>query len=270
MRSLLENLNQDLARIEGLVPAAPPTQAGQIPAAYAVKPRRSLVQLRQKLLAEGLERRTQITDELDEVVRRLHKLSTPPPPVPPAPLFKAVVVNLRQKPDAHCSVVRLHLSYEQSGARWSPSYTLRFDRDFTLAELSMQAHLCQSTGEDWKDVRLEVSTAEVAAWKELPELASRRIGRQQSRPARSGWRPPPPNTNTLFADFDRRPGARAVMADRDEGMSTWTAAADPFGSGGSVFPEPGGDPFASAADPFAAAHDPFSAASDDLFAAPMA
>ncbi len=267
LRNLLDNLNGDLARLEALVPAAPPQQPGQAPPVYAVKPRRSLVRMRQKLLNEGLQRRTQLNDELEAVVRRLHELSAPPPPVPIPPLYKAVVVNLRQQADAHCSLVRFHLSYEQAGARWSPSYTLCFDRDFTLAELSMQAHLCQSTGEDWKDVRLEVSTAEVAAWKELPELASRRIGRQQARPAKSGWRPPPPNTNTLFADFDRRPGARAVVADRGgEAMPTWP---DPFGGGGSAFPEPMGDPFAAAAaaDPFAApAHDPFGSA--DPFAAP--
>ena len=261
LRNLLECINQDLARLESMVPAAPVQQPGQPPAAYAVKPRRSLVQMRQKLLAEGLQRRTQISDQLDEVVRRLHELSTPPPPVKLPPLYKAVVVNLRQKPEAHCSLVRFHLSYEQAGARWSPSYTLRFDRDFTMAELSMQAHLCQSTGEDWQDVRLEVSTAEVAAWKELPDLASRRIGRQQSRPVKAGWRPPPPNTDTLFADFDRRPGARPALSDRSEEMPGWSDADGVFGGGGAAFPEPAGDPFVCAtADPFAAtASDPFAA-----------
>ncbi|MBX3168755.1 MAG: DUF4139 domain-containing protein [Candidatus Eremiobacteraeota bacterium] len=259
LRNLLESLNQDLTRIEGLVPAAPPVQPGQAPTAYSVKPRRSLVKMRQKLLAEGLEKRAQLNDELEQVGRRILEISTLPPAPPLAPLYKAVVVHLRQQPDAHCSAVRFHLSYEQAGARWSPSYTLRFDRDFTLAELSMQAHLCQSTGEDWKDVRLEVSTAEVAAWKELPELASRRIGRQQSRPVKAGWRPAPPNTNTLFADFDRRPGARAI--------STWTP--DPFAASGQVFPEPMEDPFAApTVDPFAAQEFGAPAADLDPFAAP--
>lgn len=271
LRNLLATLNQDLARIEQLVPAAPPVQPGQAPAAYPVQPRRSLVKLRQKLLGQGLEKRTRLHDELEQVGRRMLEINTIPPAPPLEPLYKAVVVNLRQRPDAHCAAVRFHLSYEQAGARWSPSYTLRFDRDFTLAELSMQAHLCQSTGEDWKDVRLEVSTAEVAAWKELPELASRRIGRQQSRPAKAGWRPAPPNTDTLFADFDRRPvAARAVVAEPAPGVAGWTP--DPFGSRDSDFPDPSGDPFAAAPaldDPFAApAHDPFAAA--DPFGAPAA
>jgi hypothetical protein len=229
---LLENLKQDLARFEGLAPAAPPAPAGQAPGAYEVKPRRALVQMRQKLLAEGLRKRTRWSEELEQVTQQLQDFWTPPPSPPPAPLQKAVLVTLRQTPDAHCSRVRVHLSYEQAGARWSPSYTLRFDRDFTLAELSMQAHICQSSGEDWKDVRLEVSTAEVAAWKELPELASRRIGRQQAAPSKSGWRPAPPNTDALFADFDRRPAVRPTVVEPDSG---W--ARDVYGGGGHAFPE---------------------------------
>ncbi|MBN9416037.1 hypothetical protein ABS71_11130 [bacterium SCN 62-11] len=250
--SRLENLKQDLARVENLNPTAPSSPSDQAPAAYAVQPRRALVQMRQKLLSEGLARRSQLAEELERVTTRLQELTTPLPSPPPAPLYKAVVVTLRQTPDAHCPLVRLHLSYEQAGARWSPSYTLRFDRDFTLAELSMQAHLCQSTGEDWKDVRLEVSTAEVAAWKELPELASRRIGRQQARPAKSGWRPAPPNTDTLFADFDRRPTVQV----RPEEPPSW-----------------GGDPFAQPVpqtevlDELLGAPDPFAAAAVAAFAA---
>lgn len=260
LRSRLESLNQDLARIENLSPTAPNTQAGQAPAAYAVQPRRALVKLRQKLLSEGLARRAQLNDQLEQVARRLQELNTPLPRPPLAPLYKAVVVTLRQKPDAHASRVRIHLSYEQAGARWSPSYTLRFDRDFSLAELSMRAHLCQSTGEDWKDVRLEVSTAEVAAWKELPELASRRIGRQQPRPAKSGWRPAPPDTEALFADFDRRPAPQPRL----EEAQPW---ADPFAH---AAPESLGEFLEEPPDPFAAPPSgaaPFAAAAVAAFAA---
>ncbi|MBS2035393.1 DUF4139 domain-containing protein [bacterium] len=213
LRSLVESLNQDLSRIESLAPASPPNQPNQAPVGYALKPRRALVQMRQRLLEQGVARRAQLTEQLEQIQAQIQVLSTHPPAPKPAPLYKAVLVTLRQSGLEHCPVVRFHLSYEQSGARWSPSYTLRFDRDFTLAELSMQAHLCQSTGEDWKGVRLEVSTAEISAWKELPELASRRIGRQQSAPTKPGWRPAPPNTDTLFGDFDRRPRRR--MSDLD-------------------------------------------------------
>ena len=208
LRCLLENLLQDLGRIESLAPAAPAQRPGEPPAPYALQPRRALVQMRQKLLNQGLLRRRQLTEQIESLGKRIQEASTPPPATPPAPLYKAVVVTLRQAAETHCPEICLNLSYEQAGARWSPSYTLRFDRDFTLAEVSMRAHLCQSTGEDWRGVRLEVSTAEVAAWKEVPELASRRIGRQQSSPVRPGWRPAPPNTDTLFADFDRSPGRR--------------------------------------------------------------
>lgn len=240
LRAHLDALNQDLARLEAMQPANRPAGLpGQPPPGYALESRRNLVQLRQKLLSEGLAKRNELQQRLEVLAEELRQATTPPPPKPPNPLYKAVVVTLRTLPESHAGAVCLELSYEVSGARWAPSYTLRFDRDFTMAELAMRAHLVQSSGEDWNGVKLQVSTADIAAWKELPELPSRRIGRQQARPHRPGWRPAPPNTDSLFSDYDRRPTTRA----REEFSEpvAWDAAPE----------APASDPFASA-DPFAA------------------
>jgi hypothetical protein len=102
--------------------------------------------------------------------------------------------------------------YLVPGARWSPSYALRFEPDFSRARVSLRALVCQRSGEDWAGVRLALSTAEALAWTDLPELPSLRIGRRQAPPARKGFRDPPAGAEALFADYDRARAARVPEA----------------------------------------------------------
>lgn len=97
---------------------------------------------------------------------------------------------------------RLLLSYAVPGAGWAPSYGLRLSADLNEAELSVRALVRQRSREDWTGARLTLSTADLQAWTELPELQSLRIGRAQ--PARvAPWRPPPTGAGLLYADHDR-------------------------------------------------------------------
>jgi hypothetical protein len=66
----------------------------------------------------------------------------------------------------------------------------------------MRASVLQRTGEDWTNVKLALSTAELHRRAEVPELKALRIGRRQPPPARSGWREPPPGLDELFAGYD--------------------------------------------------------------------
>src|SRR5690606_24484254 len=60
------------------------------------------------------------------------------------------------------------------------------------------------SGEDWRGVKLVLSTAAPMTWTELPELPSIRIGRAQPPPpARAGFRPAPQGAGALFSDYDR-------------------------------------------------------------------
>ncbi len=97
----------------------------------------------------------------------------------------------------------LFLEYTVPGARWTPSYVLRFDDALTQARLEMRAFVAQRSGEDWRDVQLTLSTAVLDRWTDLPELSSIRIGRKQQRPTRAGWREAPQGAASLYADFDR-------------------------------------------------------------------
>ncbi len=129
-------------------------------------------------------------------LRRSHATSAQ---LPPGSVRKTA--ELTVEPDAGGGEVELVVSYLVPGARWAPSYVVRLG-DAELA-LELRASIAQATGEDWTGVAIEVSTAAPQRWIELPELPSVRIGRAQPPPARAGWRPPPPDIDALFADWDR-------------------------------------------------------------------
>lgn len=118
----------------------------------------------------------------------------------PGSLRKTVVITV--EPEGAGGEVTVTLGYLVLGARWAPNYAARLDGAGGV-RFELRASVAQATGEDWSQVRLEVSTAAPGRWLDLPELASRRIGRRQARPARPGWRPAPVGVDALFADFDR-------------------------------------------------------------------
>ncbi|HOW84553.1 MAG TPA: mucoidy inhibitor MuiA family protein [Candidatus Aminicenantes bacterium] len=57
---------------------------------------------------------------------------------------------------------KLSLSYVVPGVTWSPSYDIRIDSQKDEATLTYQALVSQTTGEDWNNVQLFLSTAEPA------------------------------------------------------------------------------------------------------------
>jgi uncharacterized protein (TIGR02231 family) len=56
-------------------------------------------------------------------------------------------------------VVRLDIEYVVDGAGWEPLYDLRAAPDGRKVELGYRANVWQSTGEDWSDVEMSLSTA---------------------------------------------------------------------------------------------------------------
>jgi len=54
---------------------------------------------------------------------------------------------------------RVELTYLVGGASWQPAYEARADEQGRAVELSTYATVKQSTGEDWKDAKLVLSTA---------------------------------------------------------------------------------------------------------------
>lgn len=95
----------------------------------------------------------------------------------------------------------IELEYVVPGARWAPSYVLRFDRELGRVAIQLRGLVAQRSGEDWSGVRIACATAPLQGWCELPRLAGRRIGRAQPPPP-SAWRPAPSGAEALFADWD--------------------------------------------------------------------
>lgn len=60
---------------------------------------------------------------------------------------------------------RLTLSYQVGGAGWKPAYRASLDSNASTVELERLATISQKTGEDWRDVRLRLSTGQ-------PDLAA--------------------------------------------------------------------------------------------------
>jgi len=118
-----------------------------------------------------------------------------------AQLYRAAVITLSEVGTVD-EGARLALEYAVHGARWVPGYDLRMPRTIDGGTLRMRASILQRTGEDWSNVRLSLSTADLARRSDVPELKALRIGRRQPPPARSGWREPPPGLDELFAGYD--------------------------------------------------------------------
>ncbi|MDP3498859.1 MAG: DUF4139 domain-containing protein [Myxococcales bacterium] len=140
-------------------------------------------------------------EEEATILRRITLASTASN-VRPDELKKSV--TLQVLPGSTAKQGTLVLEYFVLGARWAPAYQCRMTRDCRSADLQLRAMVIQRSGEDWRGVKLKLSTASPMSWTELPELSSIRIGRAQPPPSgKRGFRPPPQGASSLFSDYDR-------------------------------------------------------------------
>jgi uncharacterized protein (TIGR02231 family) len=92
---------------------------------------------------------------------------------------KKVVIVLTAEQEA---AVPVKISYVMPGASWTPVYDLRSDIENNTVELRYYANVSQTTGEDWNNVMLTLSTARPNIGAQMGELKPWRITTQ----------PPPP------------------------------------------------------------------------------
>lgn len=118
-------------------------------------------------------------------------------------LSKVVIFELKSEAKAP-KEISVYIDYHIPGVRWVPAYKCYLNRNCTEAEIHQRALIAQQSGEDWKGVKLKLSTADALNWTELPELTSFRIGKKQHHsPTKKGFRPPPRGAKHLYADHDR-------------------------------------------------------------------
>ncbi len=77
-----------------------------------------------------------------------------------------VIVTLEADAAADADI---SVQYIVAGASWQPVYDLRVDESFGEASLGLGAIVVQKTGEEWKDVALELTTAQPSAGAAPPE-----------------------------------------------------------------------------------------------------
>lgn len=95
-----------------------------------------------------------------------------------------IVVNLTA--DA-ATAAELEVSYVVSRAGWQPVYDLRATNTKSPVQLSYRANVFQGTGEDWKNVKLTLSTANPNLGGLKPELASQVLDFLQVVPYRTAY-----------------------------------------------------------------------------------
>ena len=79
---------------------------------------------------------------------------------------------------------KVELTYLVGGARWTPAYEARAEEAAGSVELSTWATVTQTTGEDWKDARLLLSTAVPSQNATPPELKKLVVGALERQPER--------------------------------------------------------------------------------------
>ncbi len=127
-------------------------------------------------------------------------------------------------------------------ARWWPVYTVNLWDQARRAEWTREALVAQASGEDWNDVELALSTADLVDDMRLPQLPALRLGKSQP-PPRKGFRPPPAGLEALFASYDRslrQDAPRPAVAADDllsyspppmpESAAAWPPPPEPFGA----------------------------------------
>lgn len=202
----LQRVDQEIASIQ-LQPSFPKPKSGEEPREASPTALLTLASFIDEELATlqarklDLERRQRDAEAEAELRRRRLQEGSSSVRGERAVLYRAVLITLSDAGPAP-GETRLALEYAVRGARWVPGYELRMPRTLDGGTLRMRASVLQRTGEDWQNVKLSLSTAELHRRAEVPELKALRIGRRQPPPARSGWREPPPGLDELFAGYD--------------------------------------------------------------------
>lgn len=79
---------------------------------------------------------------------------------------------------------RVEISYVVGGAGWSPAYEARLGAQAGMVEIATWATVRQSTGEDWRDARIVLSTAVPRQNATPPEIAALRVWADKRPPPR--------------------------------------------------------------------------------------
>lgn len=153
------------------------------------------------------EKQRQITDSITQIDEKLRVLSHERYPIArnTQPQAKNIIVRVNlQQP----SKVNVDLSYVTPNAMWYPTYDARFNTLTDQLQLDYSAVVKQMTGEDWKNIKLTLSTAKPSLGNDLPALSPWLI--DQARQA------PPPGATSYSMDVGQVALAPMMRRVKDE------------------------------------------------------
>ncbi|PLX05438.1 MAG: hypothetical protein C0594_07300 [Marinilabiliales bacterium] len=124
-------------------------------------------------LIKIMKKEYQLNNQKKNMDRRLAELQNynsriTPPVKPQLPDYRVEVTILADQPIKGL----LEISYMVNGAGWTPSYDLRADNVKDDISFLYKASVYQSTGTDWNDVKLTLSTASPNASYSKPSLST--------------------------------------------------------------------------------------------------
>lgn len=165
-RALLDNQGTALDRIEAAL-FAPPTKEVPRPELNQLSSSLGyLTEQRTKLAAD----RAQLDEQRDDLQNRINTVQAQLQELQGAggKAFKTVTVRVAA---AQPGSLEVTLSYTVPGASWLPSYDARVASADRLVQLDYFGVVRQSTGEDWKNVALTLSTARPSLGGAAPVLS---------------------------------------------------------------------------------------------------
>lgn len=95
----------------------------------------------------------------------------------------------------------LEIEYVVLAARFWPTYKAWLTKGATQVRIELDALVVQDTGEDWTQVEIALSTADLVHDARLPEMPSLRFGRA-TPPKKRGYRAPPVGLESMFESYD--------------------------------------------------------------------
>ncbi len=218
----------------------PTALAGQV--AYLASARGELIDQRTKLEARRREN-TDISNEAQAKVQALGGQTK---------VERSAIVSIGRSSNAPASVT---LKYLVGEAGWAPRYAVRADMESAALVVEYNAEIRQTSGEDWKDVALTLSTAQptqraqpmdvastfVDVYVPPPPVEGRRFAGVADAEAMSGYARadmPAPASKAMY-DRGGAPGGPGGPMEKDAALEAFFSDAQAVSSGAVVnFPLP--------------------------------
>lgn len=106
---------------------------------------------------------------------------------------QAIEITILLESEKDDNEVELTVSYVVFGAHWTPKYDIRVSNTDKSMIINYFGMITQSTGEDWNDVKISLSTAMPAVGGNVPELGTQNVAIKLVQPS-----PPTPMSNVRF------------------------------------------------------------------------